>query len=213
MRKSSLIWLSIVLLGIILTSFLFFYTPGEIYSDNPRDWIESKGLSQAVINVDEATQGEGFIDELGQQYRSAEIDTAFDLRGMYKGSAFKKQYADENGRIVMQIQETMNPNDGIIEGFIVERINGTQPIAYIFLDQDWKNKVGETYIHWGVDYQQQKKFSFSKMEKGVYIDIIEDDKLRFDSAENIRYGGIIVSDISPEKFELEDSDITLIELR
>ena len=166
------------------------------YSDEPKDWVEKVGVVSEV-NVEEITKGSGFVDSAGVQMRGT-IETVFDYEGFYKGNYFRREFADENGRVLMRIAENMNPNDGVIEGFIVERMENDSLVAYIFLDGDWKQKVGKTNIFWGALYEREKAFEFKELPNGVYFDKIVDDKSRFDNNFAIHSGGVIVGDFTRE---------------
>lgn len=127
---------------------------------------------------------------------------SFRLSGMYKGERFSKAYYDrhDDGSVdmPMAIRMEMDPTNGVIEGYIVENfVNGT-PYAYIYLDEDWRKKFGDTNIIWGKDLQFIQEFEWNKVGDGVYMNKIEDDKERF--PENLweRTSGIFVGYITLE---------------
>ena len=183
--------------------------PKPTYSDDPATWIEEKGAIRE-ISVDKITKGASYHSSLGQQYDDGTISTAFDYEGFYKGSYFRREYKDEDGNLLMRITPEMSPTNGIIEGFIVEKIEDNKPIAYIFLDEDWKQKVGTTYIFWGATFQNERIYDFKEVSKGVYMEQIEDDSSRFTRNYKLNHGGIIVGDITPEKKAIEDPNVTAI---
>lgn len=130
---------------------------------------------------------------MGQQYRDGNIKTAFDYEGWYKGDYFRRDYY-ENGKKVMSINSKMKPNDGVIEGFILQKIEDDAPYLYIFLDEDWKNEIPNTKVHWGFMYRNELKFTFNSVSKGIYMMKIEDDEDRFDNNYTLSSGGVYVGD-------------------
>ena len=106
----------------------------------------------------------------------------------------------------------MSPANGIIEGFIVETFEDGIPVAHIFLDEDWKRQLGDTYIYWGASFGQSRQFHFTASEGGIYADAITDEPERFEKAYKLHRGGIIVGDVTPQKLEQEDTNITIIKL-
>jgi len=199
--------LVIILIAILGTIYLV-YTQRPYYTNNPKDWIERDGNS-FEINVDKVTGGTGFSDEIGIQLRQPGISTVFDFEAYYKGNYFKKEYVNE-GLVLMRVGENMNPNDGIIEGFMVETIENGDPLVYIFLvlDEDWKSSLEQTNIFWGLDYANEKTFSFNEIRSGIYMDVISDDPSRFSDNYKIHQWGIIVGDLTRDDSE----DKTLIKL-
>lgn len=166
------------------------------YSDNPADWVK-----QGEINVEQATKGTSYINEIGQQYNDAETSTVFELEGYYKGEYFNTEYTDENRRTKMRLTNKMNPNDGIVEGFMTERKDSETEkwIVDIFVDEDWKKQVGKTNIYWGTMYLQNKQFVFAEVSPGIYHDQIIDDSDRLLENARIRTFGIIVGDLTREE--------------
>ncbi|MEK6808949.1 MAG: hypothetical protein AABY14_04640, partial [Nanoarchaeota archaeon] len=157
-----------------------------------------------------ATKGSSYIDDLGLQYNDKEISTAFTYNGFYNGEYFDREFINGDGKILMRISKDMKPNDGVIDGFIIEKILDKKPFVYVFVDEDWKKSLGRTYIWYGKNYEHKKIFSFKEISEGIYMDSFEDDSERFLEQYTIHFGGIIVGDISEEKIKNKDTDITLI---
>lgn len=180
-----------ILLAII---YIFAEKPSAQYSDNPADWVK-----QGKIDVEQATKGTGYINEIGQQYRDLETSTVFETEGYYKGNQFTDE-AIVDGKTKMRITPEMKPNDGVIEGFMTERKDTKTDkwIVDIFVDSDWKKQVGQTNIHWGIMYAQEKQFVFNEISPGIYHDQIIDDSDRLLENARIRTYGIIVGDITKE---------------
>jgi len=195
----SLAALIVIIIGIL------FLIPGAEYSDEPKDWID-KTKEGIEIDVVDATKGTGYVDEIGQQMRDGETITVFDWEGFYQGKHFLNEYKDSQGNILMRISPDMDSNDGIIEGFVMERKENGKFMIYVFLDEDWKNALPETNMFWGSELQKEKKFEFDELRNGIYMSVVEDDPSRFAEDMKIHLGGIIVGDITKEDTE----DKTLI---
>ncbi len=164
------------------------------YSEDPKTWVDDKGKGRIEVNVDKVTLGEGFITDNGEQYETADIETVFDYDGWYKGNYFKRAYY-EGGKKVMSINPEMKPDDGIIEGFVLERFEDDIPYLYIFLDEDWKNEIPDTKVHWGYRFQNKVDYIFdNQISNGVYMVKIEDEMARFENNAPLRMGGVYVGD-------------------
>ena len=187
-----------VVIAIILVSVIIKLIPTEeapYYSDDPATWVDKKPGGIKEVSVDKVTEGDGYIDPIGQQYETTEIATAFSYEGWYKGEYFRREHV-ANGKVIIRINQEMNPNDGVIEGYIVEKIKDSKPIAYVFLDKDWKDKVQNTKIYWGKKYQNEKEFNFSQeISDGIFMNEIEDDIDRFENNYALHNGGIWVGDL------------------
>lgn len=209
--KHHLIFL-VILLIISVMLFVYLNIPqkeGKRYSDNPKAWVESKGNIK-VIDVESATSGAGSLDFFGEQYNDKNITTAFRYSGFYHGKYFEEEFIDEDSKVKMRINNGMKPNDGIIEGFIIEKIKDGKPIVYVFVDEDWKKKLGRTYIRHGMNFEHNKIFTYKQISDGVYMDTFEDAPERFMEDYTIHFGGVIVGDVSKEKVDNGDEDITLM---
>lgn len=207
-KKLFIIWISLLII-IILALIIINLPKEEVYSDDPKTWIITEGVEKE-IDVEKITEGAGFIDDLGQQLRTDTIETVFDYEGFYKGNHFKREYIDENQKVRMRINPNINPNDGVIEGFIIEKVENNKPMVYIFVDEDWKQSLEFTNILWGRTFQNTRAFNFNQLSKGIYMDEIEDDSTRIEENYNLRFGGIIVGDLNQEKIDKEDPDVTYI---
>ena len=205
-KKFFIIWIS--LLAFIILALVIVNTPKKgMYATDKEKWIKTTG-AEKEIDVEQITEGTGFVDAMGQQLRAGAIETVFDYEGYYKGNHFKREYKDENGDIKIRINPNMNPNDGIIEGFIIEKLEDDKPVAYIFLDEDWKNNMQLTNIFWGKGYEYEKTFTFTLISNGVYMNKIDDDASRFSDNYRMHAGGIIVGDIT----RYDDVNKTVIRL-
>lgn len=192
-KRFFMIWIS--LLVIVILVLIIINIPKKENIDNPKTWVKTKGFEKE-IDVEKATQGQSYFNrDAGQQYKTETIGTAFDLEGWYKGNYFKREYI-ENNRIIMRINNEMKPNDGIIEGFVMEKIENNVPYIYVFLDEDWKNNVENTYVYWGEFYENKKEFDFSSpLSSGIYMNMVKDDETRFQNDYGLHLGGVYVGDL------------------
>ena len=189
----------ILLLVIISTVYLFTRPEEEIYySEDPITWIQDESGGVKQINVDSITKGDGWDadDQLFLTINGSE--TIFPYEGYYKGKYFDREYI-EYGEVKMRVASDFKPNDGIIEGYVVERYYNDTFDIFIFLDEDWKNLVYPTNIVWGKDYSKTKPFIFNEVSDGVYMDRIIDDAERFEFNYLQSNTGIIVGDVTQEK--------------
>lgn len=190
MNKKVMIIGVILLLIILIGIYLLAKPPSKEYSDNPSDWIE-----KGEINVDQTTKGTSYMDEVGQQYRDEDTRTVFEIESYYKGDQFYDE-AIKDGKVKMRITNDMTPGDGVIDGFMTEKYEDGKWIVDIFVDSDWKQQIPQTNIFWGTMYDQEKKFVFTEISRGIYHDQIIDDSERLFEDARIRTFGIIVGDIT-----------------
>jgi len=198
--NKKIIILGLIIILIISGIFYFLRRPEEIvYTDEPETWVETTGIGIKQINVDKITRGTGY-DGDDQLYLTINgTRTAFPYEGYYKGEYFEIKEIQQDGLIKMEVDSTFDIDDGIIEGYIVERyLNDTFEI-FIFLDEDWKKEIPITNIIWGKDYSKTKQFIFNEVERGVYMDKIIDDARRFDYNYLQSNTGIIVGDATQEQ--------------
>lgn len=207
MNKKVAIIGTLALIILIITIYLI-ATPAK---DKPEEWIETKPDGVQEINVSKVTRGAGFTNAEGLQYDDGKVLTAFGYDGMYNGNYFPSQtYFDEIGEPKLRITTDLNPNNGIPEGWIAEYIQGKDVIAYIFVDEDWKNQISNTNIIWGSELQFIKKFVYNPISTGVYMDSIVDDPERFHNDYTKRDGGIVVGNANSENAMFDDWEGTTV---
>jgi hypothetical protein len=184
------------------------------YSDNPSDWLSGGANGSAVLSFEQATKGGGRYDPAGEKWNDGAIVTNFAYDGLYRGEYFSGgSYENEKGETLLSVTPEMAPGNGIPEGIIVERIEDNLTVkAFIFLDSDWKVKIGDSLnILWGAGFNKTKKFSFREISPGIYMDTITDDRARFNDDFSFSEGGIAVGDASAEDVASGNSaDITVI---
>ncbi|MBW2979884.1 hypothetical protein KY360_00525 [Candidatus Woesearchaeota archaeon] len=205
MNKKILLVISaiIVLTGLAIITITTITSRPKVlpYSDDPKTWV-SKEKEAMVISVDDVTKGQGF--DAGDDFY-LDIDgttTSFLYEGYCYGKYFKKECV-QNGRVILRISSEMDPNDGIMDIYIAERVIDEEYKVYIFVDEDWKAKMPATNIISGNDksYTKSKRFIFRKVGEGIYMDEINDDPSRFMYSHRLSLTGIIVGDITLQQVQ------------
>jgi hypothetical protein len=211
------------------------------FSEQPENWVyDNPSTIQDDIRIDSFMASEGKLRlEKGQQnYLSDGEMESFFYSGLYGGEEFKSEYlpegffnqtrglslslkrkrADELAK--MQITNEFVSGDSVVNGFVLAREENSKLVFYIFVDEDWRNKLEYTNILWGDDFKQADKlnlreFDFSRQEDGVYIDKLETD-VDWYKLDPVR-GGIIVGEIDKtilsRMFNEEDLDVTYMMVR
>ncbi|HLC46668.1 MAG TPA: hypothetical protein VJI75_02905 [Candidatus Nanoarchaeia archaeon] len=155
-------------------------------------WVIAENGKEKV-NVPSITGGEAYVDPAqNQQYDS--IGTVFSFDGWYKGQSFFREFKDESGKTLMRITSELTPGDGVPEGYIVHAVEDSKPRVYIFVDDDWKEKI-PSRIYWGRSYEKEKDLAFTEFKNGIFMDSIDDDPERFEDGYSTHYGGIWVGDL------------------
>jgi len=226
-----------IIFGIIAIVLLFsiFYAIDKLtepeldsyFEDNPKEWVEIQE-DQAEINIFKATNGNSIVLENQQDYNIDGRLISFFYRGGYQGVSFKTHYLDDkfyiesidksleeqeqlaNKYLLMKIGPELNPTDNIINGFILGKQENKQFVFYIFVDEDWKQKLDYTNILWGDDFTNSrtlnlKKFTFTKVKEGIYMDKVFSDVDWFN--QNPVSGGIAVGEIDKQIISDIISDI------
>ncbi|MBU0614664.1 MAG: hypothetical protein KJ601_01075 [Nanoarchaeota archaeon] len=179
------------------------------------EWVSQQD-NYTVVDVEKATGGRSYIDGSGlQQWKDENAYTAFASDGLYSGEYFNSEYEEEFlGITRMRVTDRMVPEDGIIEGIIVENFEGDQLYANIFIDSDWLSYVeGDINVAWGKDYQNFKAFNFTEVGFGIFYDKVLDDRDRFNEDFTLSSGGVMVGNFTQEQItNFETNGITLIRL-
>lgn len=194
--------------------------------DDTTAWVKVKdGVS--YINIPKVSKGQASDHENRAVYWSVGgTTTAFFYKGIYEGDFFEREYVwrkdqpkvtknssgeersrlrdyldkyPKGGPVLMRIGPNMNQNDGVIEGFAVERLSDGRREILIFLDEDWKTKLPNTNIVTGRSSEYEAPFSFKSIGGGIFMDAIEDDPKRLSRDYMERYWGIGVGNITSEK--------------
>jgi len=115
-----------------------------------------------------------------------------------RGFATNTKYMINGTQLNINIGPNMDPHDNVIEGYMFYDFlpNGTV-LIYIYVDEDWKNRIKPTTIIWGkmdswYNHTYTKPFEFNKVADGVYRDIIVDDPNRWLDNYTCFYGGVKV---------------------
>ncbi|MBW2977596.1 hypothetical protein KY331_02005 [Candidatus Woesearchaeota archaeon] len=208
MSKKTIFIIAILLILTGAIIFLVRYQPPQIgseyFAEQPETWIEDRyetpETDDVEIDIYKATRGKNIADVGQQDYYTQGDIISFFYTGFYKGNSFSNLYAGDEEKLInmtrnkpiqeqikiveenaiMRIDSKLNPYDGVIDSFILAREEDQRFVFYIFLDEDWKNKVKYTNILWGDNLQNKnamhlKPFDFSKSENGIYINKIDVD--------------------------------------
>lgn len=98
-------------------------TPNKVVLSN--DYAIQFDDDTFIIPIERLTDDKAYTDPTEDvQYREGGIETSFPLLGIYKGEIFTKAYygrqKDGAMKLLVSIGHGMNPNDGVIEGYMVE---------------------------------------------------------------------------------------------
>jgi len=195
----------IIGLVFVVSALIYINIPGDTglgYSSNPVTWVNEKPDNIKEVDFDKVTEGKSYFDKIDQQYVDEEknIITAFGYDGIYYGEVFRTEFFDENNNLKLQITPELNPADGVPQAIIIEKIENNVPFAYIFVDRDWKELIGESYIAWGAEYQNVERFAYDEIKTGVYMNKVEDDINRFTKEDfsGLTYGGVSIGTFTKE---------------
>ena len=226
MNKKHMIIIGIVVTALFVLVSVILFTKSlssgpiknDYYTIEPQPWIEETPYDDnpdnVQISVARATRGMSTFDVNKQELYHDGLKTLFHS-GIYKGLPFETMIFDDafvndtsdnyKKYSLMEIDPELDPNDGIIEGFILGKYEEDEFAFYIFVDEDWKNNLEYTNIIYGndIDSFKFKQFDFSVQEKGIYIDKIKGDFDWFCTSP--RTGGVYVGEISLET--IDDNDI------
>jgi len=171
-----------------------------IYSNDPADWVDQAEEGYGV-DIEEATRGKGEFNFANQQLLIGIESHAFSYEGLYNGNFFSLTHIDARGKIAMAITPDMIPDDGILQGIMVERYFNKSIETHIFIDEDWRKALGDSInIVWGGDYSQSRPFVFNEVQKGIYHDFVQDDRGRlkdFGSTGGVQVGNMAPGGVDP----------------
>jgi len=197
---------------VVLLLILTFATKQEPsgYSDNPKDWFAQEPNGTVTLDFEKATENRGEYNLNNQQMRIGTQFVPFEYSGFWKGLPFKIKY-EENKNTLIEITPRMTPNDGILQGIILERYEQGTLVAYIFLDEDWKRAFGNSItIVYGKEYEKTKSFAWKQVTKGIYFDTVQEDMTRFKANYEYSFGGILVGNIIPQDAIVARDSVTAI---
>lgn len=170
------------------------------YSSDPADWIDD-----SILDIDSATQGEAVLEGNSLKYLSEEYFSAFTYDGYYQGEYFIDKIENR-----IEITNQLNSSDGVAQIMIVNRLEGNKSTTLIFVDEDWKNKIVPNNIWWGIHFDNSKVFDYSnEVAPGIYLDEI-DDSNRFVQGFNVHFGGVAVGDITQQKIDSQETNVTYV---
>ena len=195
------------------------------FTKEPETWIEEDTLTEeeedVVVNVMKATEAKSSFAGNKQDYFFQGNEEVFFLHGVYEGEDFDMIHfkpgffesgiytnyenlknAPDNYKL-MELTKRLDPKDGVIQGFILARRESSKFNFYIYIDEDWKNKLMYTNIIYGEDFYDEntlisKNFEFTEIGEGIYMNKIEDNSFWYDQSP--RRGGIVVGKITKQEF-------------
>ncbi len=129
---------------------------------------------KVFVDVGEAADGNAEKQTSGSiEYDYDGYWMLFVPTGIFVGEPFGTQYHDEAEELRMHITDTLDPDNGVIEGWVAFNIKKDKLYASIFLDEDWKRKVqGTTRIIWGEEWNETDEYSWRAISRGIYMDEI-----------------------------------------
>lgn len=199
MNKKLLFVIGLILIIVIVSVVYLMKSKEPYFTDNPSAWVEKVDAVTKEIDVDRASKGQAWDNNRNVYFYINGTTTSFQYEGYYQGKYFTRMFPQEEP-FLMRINPEMKPNDGVIEGYVVERFLNDTYQVFIFLDEDWKQKLPYTNIVWGVDYVFAVPFDFSnEISQGVYMNEIVDDPRRFGYNHRVSYSAILVGDITQEE--------------
>lgn len=135
------------------------------------------------------------------------MDATFQLRGIFRGEGFySNALYDKEKKLAISIGPNMHPSNHFIEAFIVWDVVDGQPTAYIYVDEEWKTYVGDSWIVWGKDFQKSKKFEWISVADGIYMNKVYDEWSRFDQNLEAKQGGIAIANMNSKEAILQKSE-------
>jgi hypothetical protein len=208
MEKRNIIIIGVgVLIILVLAFFLIVenHTPPKekkFFTPEPESWAEENTLTEnkedVRISLMKATEGKSTFSGNKLQYFEKGEESAFFFHGAYQGTSFDTTYLNpefyklntsrmtseeikkemEKNKI-MEITQYLNPEDGIIQIFVVAKKDSRGFVFYIYADEDWKQKLEFTNIIYGNSFRDaagliERPFNFQEISPGLYMDKIED---------------------------------------
>lgn len=235
-NKNILIIFGIILLVLLGTILIISLTGKkeigyDYFTIEPEPWIEEKILTDddtdVKINVKRASRDKSFYAGNQQDYNLDGDRIAFFTHSYYKGNHFTNTFLGEGFYnyslalsetelekraqefLIMNIGPDMDPDDGIIDGFILGKLEDDEFVFYIFVDEDWKNNIEYTNIVYGDDFYdestlQMRKFSFEENHNGIYIEKVE-GATWFEN--DPVTGGLLVGEVNKKTPSLRPSEL------
>jgi hypothetical protein len=188
----------------------------DYFTVEPEPWIEDTPFDNDTnnmrISVSRATRQNSIYELNKQEYFDDKLMTFFS-DGIYRGKTLALAYLEKD--IGIDAGPEMDPDDGVMEGFILAKKEDDRFVFYLFVDQDWKDKMGYTKVLWSNDFESgvsERPFNFNKEKSGIYIDKLEGSFDWFQKSP--RKGGIYLGEISKNTYESRNlSDTSFIYVR
>ena len=188
----------------------------EPFSEQPEQFVDVYTNDLTYIDISYITNYKSVVQDEFQVYTFAEDNyTHFTTDIIYNGEIYQNQVLLDDS-LKLRVGSNMTPNDGIPEGYIVQKINeysSKNITSYIFVDEDWKLAYPQTFVHWGATYERTVAFVFTQISPGVYMNKITDDPDRFIIGYGVSRGGILVGPLTKDDVENRNENVTAMRLR
>jgi hypothetical protein len=179
---------------------LNFGTP-EYFTDDPNEWVRQSEITETEksvnINTYAATRGDLVLEDDQQNYFIDGEINSFMYYGSYDGYSFGSEFLDDKyyeiianlteeernntnlnklaeEHTLMKITNQFDANDGVINAFVMSRLENKEMVFYLFVDQDWKDKLEFTNVFIAEDFLDpstwtEEEYDFSNYDDDVYI--------------------------------------------
>lgn len=150
---------------------------------NESGWVEDPGTYQIVYG----------------QYM-----TQLDLFGTYNGRTFYDTTYAQDGEVVMSLAGTMDPEDGILNGYMVGSMNGskTDPslVVDVYMDQEMRDAMDmePRAVVWDQNGKEVSEYdiNLTEINDGIYRgQLMENDTVRFLPGESLSGANILVGEV------------------
>ncbi len=201
LRIALLAGIVILLLGWAWNYYSNDYKNSASYLEQPEHWVtENDGVT--YIDISKVTQQRAGYDSDTDviTYNDGTIYAAFQTYGLYHGDYFSS-YAQDGTLAVIELGPNMDPNNGIMQVFVVESFEEGIPYIHLFVDEDWKKVMPQTNLIWGKNFSNQQPAQFTEIAQGIYHTQVQDELDRFiQPQEGVwqQVGGMLVGDMTRE---------------
>ena len=132
------------------------------------------GTGRVFIDTNKAAGGHAERDYYGLiRYKESNYWLLFVPEGIYNGEVFYSSHEDDDGNVIIAFNDTMDPDNGIIEGWMTFRVIDNELHARVFLDEDWRSRIqGTTRLFWGEHWNLTRAYGWKEIYEGVYMDTV-----------------------------------------
>ena len=221
MENKKLITIIVSIILVIIVSFILFKISQpkeyEYFTKEPETWVEpgkfTEPKNDVRINVFKATAGKSTFSINKQEFPGD--DKAFNTYGIYNGKYFEINHTEQEKKII-ELSQTLDPDDGTMQAFILAKEDDFGYVFYLFIDEDWRQDSDAVNVIYGMDFNNQatliqREFNPEQISPGVYVDVIADYNGWYD--QNPIAGGIMLGDITLNELTKDEVNSTFIILR